>query len=278
MRQAFTPPTWPPRGWIQTTAGIDDQHPAFTGHFPGRPLLPGIAQLWLATGLAAERYGAVFPRGVQRAKFRAPIGPWARFELALFPTRAMGEVEFELRSNGDMRQPPPDQGQVLSGGFLQLAATAPTAAPAAVAPPRVRRPDQPPITALLPHRGPALLLQELLAFGQGNAPSWFGGRVPADNFLVHDGRVSCFAALELIAQAAACIDRLRRWPEQPARRLTGPLVLVRAATFARPDFALGDGLVAAIRTTTRGAFVQATAQVSAGAQLLSDAELQIRVQ
>ena len=64
--------------------GADD--PVFTGHFPGRPILPGIFQLELAR-VAAESVlnCALTVREIRKAKFQRPVLPdeIVRLELKL---------------------------------------------------------------------------------------------------------------------------------------------------------------------------------------------------
>ena len=50
------------------------EHPAFAGHFPGHPILPGVVLLdraiWLAQSLSAEA-----SLSVSQCKFLSPVGP-----------------------------------------------------------------------------------------------------------------------------------------------------------------------------------------------------------
>jgi 3-hydroxymyristoyl/3-hydroxydecanoyl-(acyl carrier protein) dehydratase len=65
---------------------IGADHPAFDGHFPGRPVLPGVALLAavleaaLAEPRLAESIGAAPRLGV--VKFLAPVGPGASLAIA----------------------------------------------------------------------------------------------------------------------------------------------------------------------------------------------------
>ena len=62
-------------------------HPAFAGHFPGRPMLPGVALLAEAMEAAAAdpiRARAIGPSPrLAVVKFLQPVGPGAGLEIAL---------------------------------------------------------------------------------------------------------------------------------------------------------------------------------------------------
>jgi len=78
---------------------VAPDHPAFAGHFPGQPLLPGVALLAqvleaiLDVPALAALVGST-PR-IGAAKFLAPIRPGARLLIEL-DASARG-VRFELR-------------------------------------------------------------------------------------------------------------------------------------------------------------------------------------
>ena len=84
---------------VHTVAlAIAADHPAFAGHFPGRPLLPGVALLSavLEAVLAEPRLAAAVgpaPR-LSTVKFLAPIGPGAALTVR-FMASATG-LRFEI--------------------------------------------------------------------------------------------------------------------------------------------------------------------------------------
>ena len=78
---------------------IAPEHPAFAGHFPGRPLLPGVAllaevlELVLADPALAALVG-VAPR-IGAAKFLAPVRPGAQLTITL--SGSPRGLRFEVR-------------------------------------------------------------------------------------------------------------------------------------------------------------------------------------
>ncbi|WP_291140743.1 hypothetical protein [Hydrogenophaga sp.] len=77
-------------------------HPAFAGHFPGHPVLPGVVLLDLALE-AARSFQTSAADGVwlvPQAKFLQVVRPGDRLLLRLTPT-ATGTLNFEFRRDGE---------------------------------------------------------------------------------------------------------------------------------------------------------------------------------
>jgi 3-hydroxyacyl-[acyl-carrier-protein] dehydratase len=76
---------------------VPPEHPAFAGHFPGHPILPGVILLDRAVWLAQQRLGHLgAPWQVSQAKFLSPCGPGDElvFELRESPR---GGLSFVVR-------------------------------------------------------------------------------------------------------------------------------------------------------------------------------------
>lgn len=78
---------------------LPPDHDAFAGHFPGRPILPGVVQLDWAIQLAATCFGFELRPATQvRVKFMHVIGPDpADLWLSLRYDPSPAELAFEYR-------------------------------------------------------------------------------------------------------------------------------------------------------------------------------------
>lgn len=76
---------------------VPPDHPAFAGHFPGRPIVPGVILLDQAILFAGRitdpREG---PWQVGTAKFLSPVGPGETLAFSLQPT-PRGTIVFTVR-------------------------------------------------------------------------------------------------------------------------------------------------------------------------------------
>ena len=87
---------------MESALRIAADHPAYAGHFPGHPILPGVALLSEVMHAVSEATG----RGAERwnlagAKFLQPVTPGTA--LTLTHTQATdGVVRFEVRSETGM--------------------------------------------------------------------------------------------------------------------------------------------------------------------------------
>jgi 3-hydroxyacyl-[acyl-carrier-protein] dehydratase len=76
---------------------IPTDHPAYAGHFPGRPILPGVVLLDAALHALTTRHGMKATTGqLKTAKFLSPVRPGEPLTLhyAESPT---GGFRFEIR-------------------------------------------------------------------------------------------------------------------------------------------------------------------------------------
>ncbi|MDO8840113.1 MAG: AMP-binding protein [Parvibaculum sp.] len=73
----------------------------FEGHFPGQPILPGVAQLHIAALLAERTWGSAFDgREMSRVKFRHVMQPDERISLTL--VKSGSRLDFQYSREGEV--------------------------------------------------------------------------------------------------------------------------------------------------------------------------------
>lgn len=114
----------PPGGTAAETtadAWVDAASAWFDGHFPGMPVLPGIAQLAMARDAIAAAMGKnIQVSGIRRIRFKRKIGPGERLTVTVCPQRAAGAFAFRILA----------ESEVACTGIMMVAATGPDSAPA----------------------------------------------------------------------------------------------------------------------------------------------------
>lgn len=78
----------------QAALDIPLDHPAFAGHFPGRPIVPGVVLLDAAQRVIETANGLTLA-GISVAKFHSPVSPGEQLTLDYTVTGAA--VRFEIR-------------------------------------------------------------------------------------------------------------------------------------------------------------------------------------
>ena len=79
---------------------VPADHPAFPGHFPGRPIVPGVVLLDQAIRFAEAMLGRPgLHWQVGNAKFFSPVGPEEVLTFSLLQ-KPSGAVAFTVRGNG----------------------------------------------------------------------------------------------------------------------------------------------------------------------------------
>lgn len=193
----------------ELTLEIPASSPWFEGHFPGHPILPGVAQL----ALVESALGAPLAE-VRAVKLRRPVGPGEVLELSLGEPDGDGWTRFELRR----------QGEAVSSGALKTGTvrTASSTSPPDLPPPGAFLPVE---ADLLPHAYPARLVRGVI----GTAPEEIAvvAEIPPGHPLVENGLAPALLGIEAAAQAAAVLEALQR-TDAPGPRI-GYLVGIREA-------------------------------------------------
>ena len=218
-----------PDGRLRLRFEVPAASPFFAGHFPGHPILPGIAHLALAAG------GAPVAE-ISTLKLRHPVHPGDVLDLRLHEPGEDGVLRFELRrgeepvSNGVLRLGGP--GVEIPGWVVSLQGATPSPDPRPqgnTAQPGVFNPR------LIPHAPPARLVRDVL---EATAESLTGiAEIPPDNPFVQGGLAPAFVGLEAAAQGAAVLEALGRKEGEGPR--IGYLVGIRNARFQTPSLPAG---------------------------------------
>ncbi|HEX4822733.1 MAG TPA: hypothetical protein VFV19_00310 [Candidatus Polarisedimenticolaceae bacterium] len=207
--------------------------PIFDGHFPGRPILPGVAAL----AMVASALGNGRPlTGVSSVRFRDLVAPGTTLDVDA-ADRDDGSIRFDAR----------DGGRVLLNGRLAFG-TPRSTAPSAFAVATRRAKDVPTFDRLLLHRGPARLVRAVA--GEADDGATCLARIPAGSGLAAGGEAPALAALEAAAQTAAvweALRRLRRGEDEGIQ--LGYLVGLRDVTLYVASLPVEVDLYATVRLT-----------------------------
>ena len=206
---------------------IPSSSPLFAGHFPGRPILPGIAHLALVERVLCRL------AAVRSVKLRRPVAPGDVLELSVHDPEADGWIRFELRC-GD---------ETVSSGAVQTRQSGGTEGEA-VEPALPADTDLPAVEELLPHAPPARFVRDIHTISEEEIVCT--AEIPQLHPLAEGSRLPAFVGIEAGAQAAAVLEALNRRQDTAGPRI-GYLVGVRRARFAASLLPAGRPLRVAAR-------------------------------
>jgi len=208
--------------------------PLFEGHFPGRPILPGISELVLIARALAPSGDAAEVSTIPFVRFRGLVLPSERLDVEAVP-RVEGGVRFEARRSGET---------VANGALTFGAPPSEDKRGSSVASRSAR--GVPPLHDLIPHRPSMRFVERILGEAEDGATCL--GRVPAACALVTQGVTPAFVALEAAAQTAAVWEALRRLRDAGAPSVKmGYLVSLRDVVLYRNAIPADADLIATVR-------------------------------
>jgi 3-hydroxyacyl-[acyl-carrier-protein] dehydratase len=93
-----------------STLNIPVDHPAFAGHFPGMPIVPGVVLLDETMHAIADAVGHEGAWQIGSVKFLSPLGPGARVVIE-HEVQASGAIRFDIRDG---------ERHIVSGGITPV--------------------------------------------------------------------------------------------------------------------------------------------------------------
>lgn len=204
------------------------------GHFPGRPLVPGVLQLlFVERALADATADGASLAEISRVRWRKPVTPSDRLRLSASLEGVRARFELSV-----------DRTVVCDGsvglGRLPTAPAEPEAASTHVG-------VGPTPTALLPHRPPMLFVERVVTWDEHGGQC--RGRIDPDACLAADARlVPASAALEFAAQAMGAVELCRSGHVGSPR--IGFLVAASNTVLSVRDFPVDAPLIADVGATT----------------------------
>lgn len=215
---------------------VPSSGPFYEGHFPGRPILPGIGVLALALRALAAAGAPPALREIAKLRLRRLVAPGEDLELDVRSFDAEGRLRLDLL-----------RGVEVVANAIVVLGERPSGAPRAGTP---RSPEEVVRAAdlddLIPHRPPMRFVERIEAETEEGVTCL--GSVPANCAFTEGGRAPALVALELAAQSAAAFEALRRrGDEANAGPRLGYLVGAREVRFARAEVEAGETLTAVVR-------------------------------
>lgn len=109
-----------------TTFTIPHDHPCLPGHFPGRPIVPGVVVLDRVLAAIEARHGALGALRMPQVKFAQPLSPGEEARIELAPVADVAPPRWRFRvlrddaliASGEVRMA--DDGD-LDGGIAEAA-------------------------------------------------------------------------------------------------------------------------------------------------------------
>ena len=80
----------------ETSFVVPPDHPAFAGHFPGAPIVPGVLLLDAAVHAIQQGHAAAQTCQISTAKFLSPVGPGETLTISC--RHGAGGTHFDIHS------------------------------------------------------------------------------------------------------------------------------------------------------------------------------------